>query len=65
MKLPPAVHEALVADTARAMARRTPAVAHAAAQIRAEENFRLLYAVDFSNPSDPTHPSNAAKEATP
>lgn len=42
MKLPPAVHEALVADTARAMARRTPAVAHAAAQIRAEENSQLF-----------------------
>ena len=65
MKLPASVHEALVADTALAMARRTPAVAHAAAQIRAEENYRLLYAVDFSNPSDPTHPSNADKEATP
>ena len=42
MRLPAAVHEALVADTARAMARRTPAVAKAAAQIRAEENHALL-----------------------
>lgn len=45
MKLPAAVHHALVADTARAMARKTPAVAQAAAQIRAEENRRLLETV--------------------
>lgn len=45
-RMPAAVHEALVADTARAMARRTPAVAQAAADLRAEENARLMAAID-------------------
>ena len=46
LRLPSSVHEALVADVARAMALRTPAVAQAAAEIRAEENARLMAAID-------------------
>lgn len=44
-RLPESVHHALMADTARAMARRTPAVAQAAAEARAMENARLIAAV--------------------
>lgn len=42
MRLPETVHQALLADTARAMARKTPAVAAAAAEIRAQENAMLM-----------------------
>ena len=45
-RLPASVHQALLADTARAMARRTPAVAQAAAEARALVNARLMDAVD-------------------
>lgn len=46
LQLPASVHQALVADTARAMARRTPAVAQAAAEVRAQENARIMDAID-------------------
>ncbi len=42
MRLPEAVHQALVADTARAMARKTPAVAAALAAQRSDGNRALL-----------------------
>ena len=45
-RLPESVHQALVADTARAMARKTPAVAQAVAEVRAMENARLMDAID-------------------
>ena len=44
-RIPDSVHDALMADTARAMARQTPAVAKAAAEVRAQENARLMDAV--------------------
>ena len=45
MQLPESVHHALVADTASAMARRTPAVSKAIAEIRAEENARRIASI--------------------
>ena len=39
-RIPDSVHDALMADTARAMARRTPAVAQAAQEARALEAAR-------------------------
>lgn len=42
MRLPETVHQALVADTVRAMARKTPAVAAALAAQRSDGNRALL-----------------------
>lgn len=44
-RLPESVHHALLSDATRAMARKTPAVSQAAAEVRAEENARLIAAV--------------------
>ena len=48
IRLPESVHAALVADTVRAMARKTPAVAAAISAQRAAENAALMRLIDDS-----------------
>ena len=65
LQLPAAVHQALVADTARAMARQTPAVAQAATEIRAEERRRALAAVPALTTAFDMFVEAVEKEAAP
>lgn len=54
IRLPESVHAALVDDTLRAMARKTPAVAAAISAQRAAENAALMRLID-----DPPVPTTA------
>ena len=62
--LPESVHQALVDDTASAMARRSPAVAQAVAEVRAEENAKLMRLID-DPPIPTTHFDVFAPSSTP